>query len=108
MCSSIPQVEIGHDNQIDTATLKPSCKAECWDNLTKLPDGGAKCNYCPHIFPMKHGSTSNANRHLQNKHFNEPAVINLIEKLREKQETKKKLNIMKLTNLSFESPSLEG
>ena len=67
-----------------------------WNCITPLKDGGGKCNYCEKTFPMKNGSTSNANRHLLSSHFKEEAVKSLDKSLKEKQETKKvKIEIQK-------------
>ena len=62
---------------------------EVWNCLSRLPEGGGKCNFCEKKFPMKSGSTSNANRHLLAAHFNEDAVKSLEKSLKGKQETKK-------------------
>ena len=64
-------------------------EGEVWNCLTPLKDGGGKCNYCKKTFPMKFGSTSNANRHLLSSHFKEEAVKSLEKSLKDKQENKK-------------------
>ena len=108
VCSIMKQIqgqssnEDALDNQTDTEDTTnltdfqprsqsyafPHRNAGCWSCMTRLPDGGAQCNYCQKVFPMLHGCTSNANRHLQSKHFDEPAVKALIESLREKKRTR--------------------
>ena len=70
-------------------TKKRKKDGEVWNCLTPLKGGGGKCNFCDKQFPMKQGSTSNANRHLLSSHFNEDAVKALEESLKAKQQTKK-------------------
>ena len=64
-------------------------EGEVWNCLTPLKEGGGKCNFCEKVFPMKQGSTSNANRHLLAAHFKEEAVKSLEKALKDKQEVKK-------------------
>ena len=64
-------------------------EGEVWKCLTPLNEGGGKCKFCEKTFPMKNGSTSNANRHLISSHSKEEAVKSLEKSLKDKKETKK-------------------
>ena len=93
----IPDTDNEEDDTENNSAVVPSIlnskkrkhTGEVWNCLSRLPEGGGKCNYCEKTFPMKLGSTSNANRHLLAAHFNEEAVKLLDKSLKGKQETKK-------------------
>ena len=84
--------DIENNSAVEPSILdskKRKYTGEVWNCLSRLPEGGGKCNFCEKKFPMKFGSTSNANRHLLAAHFNEEAVKSLEKSLKGKQETKK-------------------
>ena len=93
----IPDTADDEDDMENNSAVVPSVldskkrkyTGEVWNCLSRLQEGGGKCNYCEKKFPMKDGSTSNANRHLLSAHFNEEAVKVLDKSLKGKQEAKK-------------------
>ena len=93
----IPDTADDEDDTENNSAVVPSVldskkrkyTGEVWNCLSRLQEGGGKCNYCEKKFPMKDGSTSNANRHLLSAHFNEEAVKVLDKSLKGKQEAKK-------------------